>query len=119
MAGFNLNLVEKKYYRMDEKHKPNQVISRIEKSTAQIYFQLKTGHALIGPYLKQIQRTNVKVLEEGRTYLILQEMNFWISLTWKKRFIEKLIFFVRKSTIPLLISSGILHLLVLLKKVNI
>jgi hypothetical protein len=40
----------KKYYRMDEKHNPNQVLSRIEKSTAQIYFQLKTGHALIGAH---------------------------------------------------------------------
>jgi hypothetical protein len=42
---------------MNEKHNPNQVISRIETSTAQIYFQLKTGYALIGPYLKRIQRT--------------------------------------------------------------
>jgi ribonuclease HI len=48
----------KKYYRMDEKHNPNKVISRTEKSTAQVYFQLKTGHALIGPYLKRIGRTD-------------------------------------------------------------
>jgi hypothetical protein len=58
MTSFNLNLVGKKYYRMDEKHNPNQVISRIEKSTAQIYFQLKTSHTLISPCLKRIQRTH-------------------------------------------------------------
>jgi hypothetical protein len=48
----------KKYYRMDEKHNQNKVISRTEKSTAQVYFQLKTDHALIGPYLKRIGRTD-------------------------------------------------------------
>jgi hypothetical protein len=41
---------------MDEKHNPNQVISRIEKSPGEIYFQLKTGHAVIGPYLKRMER---------------------------------------------------------------
>jgi hypothetical protein len=34
------------------------VISRIEKSTAQVYFLLNTGHALIGPCLKRVQRTH-------------------------------------------------------------
>jgi hypothetical protein len=58
MTGFNLNVEGKKYYHMDEKHNPNQVISRTEKSTAQVYFQLKTGHALIEPYLKRIERTH-------------------------------------------------------------
>jgi hypothetical protein len=48
----------KKCYRVDEKHNPNKVISRTEKPTAQAYFQLRTGNALIGPYLKRIERTN-------------------------------------------------------------
>jgi hypothetical protein len=39
---------------MDEKHNPNQVIPRIEKSTDQVYLQVETGHGLIGPYLKRI-----------------------------------------------------------------
>jgi hypothetical protein len=34
MTDVNLNVVGKKYYRMNEKNKPNEVISRIEKSTA-------------------------------------------------------------------------------------
>jgi hypothetical protein len=51
---FELKCRGKKYYRMDKKHNPNQVISRTEKSTGQVYFQPKTGHALIGPYLKRI-----------------------------------------------------------------
>jgi hypothetical protein len=48
----------KKYYRLDDQHKPNRVIAKTEKSTAQIYYQLKTGHALIGPYLKRIKKSD-------------------------------------------------------------
>jgi ribonuclease HI len=47
----------RKYYRLDDHHKPNRVISKTEKSTAQIYYQIKTGHALIGPHLKRIKKS--------------------------------------------------------------
>jgi hypothetical protein len=42
----------KKYSRLDEMQKPNKVIARTEKSIAQIVYQMKTGHALIGPHLR-------------------------------------------------------------------
>jgi hypothetical protein len=51
---FQIKCQGKIYYCMDEKHNPNRVISRTETSAAQVYFQVKTGHALIGPYLKRI-----------------------------------------------------------------
>jgi hypothetical protein len=33
----------KKYYCLNDQHKSNRVIARTEKSTAQIYYQIKTG----------------------------------------------------------------------------
>jgi hypothetical protein len=46
------------YYRTDKKHNPNKVIPRTEKSRAQVYFQLETGHDLIDQYLKRIEWTH-------------------------------------------------------------
>jgi hypothetical protein len=46
----------KKYYHLDKQHKPNRTITKTEKSTAQIFYQLKVGHALIGPHLKRIKK---------------------------------------------------------------
>jgi hypothetical protein len=48
----------RKYYRLNDHYKPNRVIAKTEKSTAQIYYQIKTGHALIGPYLKRIKKSD-------------------------------------------------------------
>jgi hypothetical protein len=48
----------KKYYRLNDQHKPNRVVAKTEKSTAQIYYQIKTGHALIGPHLKRIKKSD-------------------------------------------------------------
>jgi hypothetical protein len=48
----------KKYYRLNDQHKPNRTIANSEKPTAQVYYQIKTGHALIGPYLKRIKKTD-------------------------------------------------------------
>jgi hypothetical protein len=46
----------KKHYHLDKQHKPNRTITKTEKSTAQIFYQLKVGHALIGPHLKRIKK---------------------------------------------------------------
>jgi hypothetical protein len=48
----------KKYCRLDDQHKPNRGVAKTEKSTAQIYYQIKTGHALIGPHLKRIKKSD-------------------------------------------------------------
>jgi ribonuclease HI len=50
----------KKYYRhgLDDQYKPNRVVAKTEKLTAQIYYQIKTGHALIGPHLKRIKKSD-------------------------------------------------------------
>jgi hypothetical protein len=48
----------KKYYCLDDQHKPNRVVAKTEKSTAQIYYQIKTAHALIGPHLKRIKKSD-------------------------------------------------------------
>jgi hypothetical protein len=34
------------------------VVAKTEKSTAQIYYQIKTGHALIGPHLKRLKKSD-------------------------------------------------------------
>jgi hypothetical protein len=52
---FEAKCKSKKYYLLDKQRKPNQTITKIEKSTAQIFYQLKVGHALIGPHLKRIK----------------------------------------------------------------
>jgi hypothetical protein len=44
-----------KYYHLDKQYKPNWTITKIEKSTAQIFYQLKVGYALIGLHLKRIK----------------------------------------------------------------
>jgi ribonuclease HI len=48
----------KKYYRLDDQHTPNRVVAKTDKSTAQIYYQITTGHALIGPHLKRIKKSD-------------------------------------------------------------
>jgi hypothetical protein len=53
---FEAKCKSKKYYHLDKQHKPNRTITKTEKSTAQIFCQLKVGHALIGPHLKRIKK---------------------------------------------------------------
>jgi hypothetical protein len=48
----------RKYYRLDDHHKPNRVIAKTETSTAQIYYQIKTVHALCGPHLELIKKSD-------------------------------------------------------------
>jgi hypothetical protein len=49
---FDAKSKSKKYYHLDKQPKPNRTITKIEKSMARILYQLKVGHALIGPHLK-------------------------------------------------------------------
>jgi hypothetical protein len=44
---FDAKCKSKKYYHLDKQHKPNRTITKTEKSTAQIFYQVKVGHALI------------------------------------------------------------------------
>jgi hypothetical protein len=44
------------YYLLDKHHNPNRTITKTEKSTAQISYQVKVGHALIGPHLKRVKK---------------------------------------------------------------
>jgi hypothetical protein len=53
---FEAKCMSKKYYHLDKQHKPNRTITKTEKSTAQIFYQLKVGHALIGPHLQRIKK---------------------------------------------------------------
>jgi hypothetical protein len=53
---FEAKCKSKKYYHLDKQHKPNRTITKTEKSTVQIFYQLKVGHALIGPHLKRIKK---------------------------------------------------------------
>jgi hypothetical protein len=53
---FDAKCQSKKYYHLDKQHKPNRTITKIEKSTAQIFYQLKVGHAVIGPHLKRSKK---------------------------------------------------------------
>jgi hypothetical protein len=60
---FEAKCQSKKYYHLDKQHKPNRTITKTEKSTAQIFYQLKVGHALIGPRLQRIKKAeDVQVL---------------------------------------------------------
>jgi hypothetical protein len=53
---FEAKCKRKKYYYLDKQHKPNRTITKTEKSTAQIFYQLKVGRALISPHLKRIEK---------------------------------------------------------------
>jgi ribonuclease HI len=53
---FEAKCKSKRYYHLDKQHKPHRTITKTEKSTAQIFYQLKVGHALIGPHLKRIEK---------------------------------------------------------------
>jgi hypothetical protein len=57
MASFKLNVAGKNAI-VWTRNNQNQVISRIEQSTAHIYFHLKIAHAFIGPDLNRIERTD-------------------------------------------------------------
>jgi ribonuclease HI len=48
----------KKYYRRDDQHKPKRVVAKTEKSTAQMYYQIQAGHALISPHLERIKKSD-------------------------------------------------------------
>jgi hypothetical protein len=56
MNGLKRSARIKKYYLLDKQHKPNRIITKTAKSTAQIFYQLKVGHTLTGPHLKRIKK---------------------------------------------------------------
>jgi hypothetical protein len=74
----------KKYYHLDKQHKPTRTITKTEKSTAQMFYQLKVGHALIGPHLKRIKAEDDKCWWCTREVAQSREHLFKHCKHWRK-----------------------------------